>query len=582
MACNTTLVFQLYTAREALPVAGARVTLYDPETRAARTLTTDASGKTVPVCLEAPQKALSLSPDSSELPYRVYDARISAPGYCPVTVEDIQIFAQTEALEKIALCPIPEANERVCSEEVIAIPQNTLREKPNQFPEGFEGDMMILREVTVPEYITVHLGAPEDGAAKDVSVNFADYIKNVASGSLYPTWPENALRANILAEISFALNRVFTEWYPGQGYRFDLTSSAEYDQPYTYGRNIYGNISRIVDEIFREYIRQPNVTSPYFALSCNGLNEDCTGMSQWGTVMLAKSGYTPLNILRNAYGNEIELVNAGARLEVPEEYPGTPLKAGMTSGTVGTMKMQLARVRRNYPAIPAFDATDNRFSAATQTAVRTFQRVFSLTPDGVVDEATWNRLGMVYSAVLRLENLAAIALPLPDERPAKPLRLGDNGEPVKLLQYLLSVVGTYCEWLRPVTVDGIFGPETERELTAFQRYAALPADGVVSPAAWEALYKAFFAVAAASGLMVPYPGKALREGDKGDNVRLMQTDLRALAAVYPLPLIEADGIFGPLTAEAVRAFQRLFGLTPDGVIGPATWERITLTRQMLR
>lgn len=582
MACETLLVFQLSTAREALPVSGAQVTVTDPETGASRTQTTNTSGRTTPLCLSAPPEALSLVPDSASLPYKKYNARIEAEGYFPVSIEGIEVFTGQESIQEVEMTPSGEGRTRAGEEVRIEIPENALRQTRQRAPEGFRGDPQILGEVFVPAYITVHLGAPDNTAARNVSVSFPDYIKNVASSEIYPTWPEAALRANILAQISFAQNRIFTEWYPSQGYNFNITNNTNYDQFYVYGRNIYANISRIVDDIFNQYVRRQGAANPLFTEYCNGTTVTCRGLSQWGTVSLANNGFTPLGILKNYYGNNIEIATANATRAIATSYPGTALRAGSRAEAVRTIETQLNRIRQNYPAIPAIANVDNSFTAETEAAVRAFQRIFNLSPDGIVGRATWNRLSYVYASVLRLAELGGEGVPLPNERPTSVLRLGSTGDEVRAAQYLLRVAAQYYAAVEPVEIDGIFGPATQQQVINFQRLRGLTPDGIIGRNTWAALYDVFYEIAETTGLRVPYPGSLLRQGSRGSNVRLMQEYLNAIARVYPLPSITADGVYGSRTANAVSAFQQLFGLQPDGIIGPLTWERIVAVRLLVR
>ena len=337
-----------------------------------------------------------------------------------------------------------------------------------------------------------------------------------------------------------------------------------------------------MDEIYDQYIRRQGVLNPLFAQYCNGTTVTCEGLSQWGTVSLANNGYTPLGILRYYYGSDIQLATASEQRPIGSSYPGSPLRVGSTGEAVRTLETQLNRIRRNYPAIPAISNVDTTFTAETQAAVRAFQRIFNLTPDGIVGPATWNKIAYIYAAVLRLAQLGSEDIPLPGERPSNLLRQGSTGSEVRLAQYLLRVISVYYQQVPPIEVDGIFGPATENAVRAFQRMQGLSADGIIGPLTWEALYDVFLGIAETTGLGVAYPGTPLRSGSRGDNVLLIQDYLNTIARAYPLPLITADGIFGPATQNAVRAFPRLFGLTEDGIVGPRTWERIVAVRLLLR
>ena len=581
MPNSATLIFQLYSGREALPVEGAVVTVTSPDTGRVMTLISNSSGRTPPIRVYAPPKEESLDPNFQGLPYSLYNARVQAQGYTPSVIRGIQMFDDEESVVSLEMNPQPIGRDRIEQDEY-DIPENGLLLTNDRQPEGPSQDTpsgRVLTEVYIPRYITVHLGAPS-ASAQNVTVDFAYYIKNVASSEIYPTWPENAIRANIYAQISFALNRIFTEWYPSRGYDFNITNNTGYDQYYVPGRNIFSNISRIVDEIFTTYVRRPGALNPYFTEYCNGTTVTCSGLSQWGTVSLAENGYTPLGILRYYYGN-VELAQTTDVRNIQSSYPGYVLQTGSTGAAVSTIQRQLNRIRRNYPAIPAISPVDGVFGSETRAAVQAFQRIFNLTPDGIVGRATWNRISNIYVAVTRLAELGGESEPLPSDRPGGVLRQGDRGEYVQLAQYFLRVISNYYYAVRPINIDGIFGPATKNAVTDFQKHFGLSADGIIGPATWSSLYNVFMGIADTSGLVVPYPGYLLREGSRGDNVRLMQEYLRTISQRYPIPTIVPDGIFGPATKNAVTAFQRTFGLVPDGIIGKNTWDRIVAVRLLM-
>lgn len=584
MLCSGTLVFEIYTAREALPIPGAAATLTDPETGEKLHFISDVDGRTPPVCLQAPDVDLSLSPNPGAQPYKQYNARIEAEGYIPVTVEGVQLFPGIESVLPVEMQPIPRGREAQEGEQDFEIPPNALEQEREGTPEGpEEGGVAprILSSVYIPEYITVHLGTPNNTSARNVTVSFPDYIKNVASSEIYPTWPESALRANIYAQMSFALNRIYTEWYRSRGYSFDITNSTAYDQYYVPGRNIFANISNIVDDMLGEYLRRPGTVNPFFAEYCNGTTVTCQGLSQWGTVPLAQNGYTPLNILKRYYGNNIEIDSTNDIRPIESSYPGTALRLGSSSSAVRTIESQLNRIRRNYPSIPAISNVDNNFTSETEAAVKAFQRIFNLTADGVVGRSTWNRISYIYVAVKRLAELDSEGEPLPSERPTLVLREGSTGNYVRLAQYFLRVISNFYDEVRPIEIDGIFGPATKAAVQDFQRRFGLTADGIIGPATWNSLYNVFLGAARDSGLTEDYPGYLISEGSRGDNVWLIQSYLNTISRRYAIPSIAADGIFGPATRQAVIAFQQLFGLTPDGIVGKNTWDRIMMVRLLL-
>jgi len=340
----------------------------------------------------------------------------------------------------------------------------------------------------VPERITVHLGPP-DSNASNVTVSFVDYVKNVASSEIYPTWEESALRANILAIVSFALNRIYTEFYRSRGYSFDITNSTAYDQFFVNGRSYFENISRLVDELFNDYLRRPGFVEPLAAKFCNGTTVTCEGLSQWGSQNLALQGFTSNQILRNYYGNVETVMNAPVR-GIASSYPGTPLQAGSSGPNVVTIQVALTRIAQNYPAIPKIPETDGIFGPRTEASVRTFQRVFNLNEDGVVGPATWYAIVRLYTAVTELSELRsqgqqfyAINWAPPDS-----LRLGSTGEKVRLLQYMLSTLSEYIDNIPPINIDGIYGSATQSAVLAAQRRFRLPETGSVDARTWDEIY----------------------------------------------------------------------------------------------
>ena len=340
----------------------------------------------------------------------------------------------------------------------------------------------------IPQQITVHLGPP--GAdAENITVSFVDYVKNVASSEIYPTWEESALRANILAIVSFALNRVYTEFYRSRGYDFDITSSTAYDQYFVKGRSYFDNVSRIVDELFNDYLRRPGFVEPLAAKFCNGTTVTCEGLSQWGSQNLALQGLNSTQILKNYYGN-VEIVNNAPIRGITSSYPGYPLRRGTTGPSVVVIQTELNRISQNYPAIPKVPNVDGIFGVRTENAVRKFQEVFNLTPDGVVGPATWYALIRLYTAVTSLSELRSLGQKFYINSWAlnNPIRQGDTGVRVEHLQYMLSVLAAYIQQIPPLTIDGIFGPRTRDAVIAAQRLFGLPETGVVDSETWNEIY----------------------------------------------------------------------------------------------
>ncbi len=433
----------------------------------------------------------------------------------------------------------------------------------------------------IPERITVHLGAPNENA-ENVTVSFPEYIKNVASSEIFPTWPENSLRANIYAIITFALNRIYTEWYRLKGYDFDITSVTQYDQKFIKNREIFENISQLTDELFNDYVRRQGSIEPLFTQFCNGTTVTCEGLSQWGTVDLAKQGYTPYEILQYYYGNDIDIItNAEVRTNTPS-YPGIELRVGTFGNDVRTIQVQLNRISRNYPAIPKISAVDGAFGVQTENAVREFQRIFNLPQTGVVNEATWYKIAYIYTSVKRLAELNSEGLSLEEveKQFTENLVPGMQNQQVRNLQYFLAVIGAYYESVTPVEITSYYGPETENSVKSFQRVFGLPETGFVNRSVWLDIYRAYLGIVESVPIdrdddVILFQGRILKEGMSGEDVRRLQEYLSYINQSYPnIPAVNNTGYFGPLTRSSVLAFQRQFGLTQNGLVGAAVWNAI--------
>ena len=434
----------------------------------------------------------------------------------------------------------------------------------------------------IPATITVHLGTPDNAAAPNVTVGFPDYIKNVASSEIYPTWPEEAIKANILAQISFALNRVFTEHYPAQGYDFDITNSTAYDQSYVNERDTFENIDRIVDDIFNDYLRRPGTLEPLFAQYCDGSQVTCDGLSQWGTVPLAEDGLSAFEILTSFYGPDLEIVENADVADIPDSYPGVPLRLGDSSQEVEEKQIQLNRISRNYPAIPKIPVVNGSFGESTQEAVKAFQSIFGLASDGVISKATWYKIYMIYTAVKRLSELDSEGL-IADELPqlyVRELKEGDTGDFVYLVQYYLAVIAAFYDTVPPVEITGNYTPNTSSAVRSFQQTYGIPITGNVDFATWRDIYRAYRGIVINSpqteGGTLRYPGLQLRYGSQGESVSALQTYLNTISKTYSsIPTLPVTGFYGRQTEAAVSAFQQLFGLTQTGSVDPFTWETIT-------
>ncbi len=435
----------------------------------------------------------------------------------------------------------------------------------------------------IPEQITVHLGAPDSDAA-NVTETFADYIKNVASSEVYPTWPREALKANILAQISVALNRVYTEFYRSRGYNFDITSSPAYDQTYVYGRDIFSNISEIVDEIFDSYIRREEFIEPLFAEFCDGVEVTCNGLEQWGSVNLAEEGRDYFSILQNYYGNDIVLEENVPVDNIPTSAPAVTLREGDTGRDVELIQRKLNRISTNFPGIPKIYPADGFFDRSTTDAVRKFQEVFNLDPDGLVGRATWNQIQFIYNAVKKLYTVNSEGLRVTDvtTRYTENLSEGSSGDGVLTIQYYLAYISLFVQTVTEPTVDGDFGPGTANAVRSFQKTYGLPETGVVDRATWDRIENIYYEFISqidfefSGGRILPFPGRVLREGIEGSDVRVLQEYLNLISENYPeIPRVNVDGVFGPSTAEQVRQFKRVFDIpgAPDRVNAPA-WNAI--------
>ncbi|MBQ0010999.1 MAG: peptidoglycan-binding protein [Ruminococcus sp.] len=431
----------------------------------------------------------------------------------------------------------------------------------------------------IPETITVHLGAPNTNA-RNVTVTFPDYIKNVASSEIYPTWPESAIRANIYAQISFALNRIYTEYYRSAGYDFDITNNTAFDQAFVYEREIFENISRIVDEIFNSYIRREGAIEPLYALYCNGTTTTCNGLSQWGSVSLANEGNGAFDILQNYYGDTIELVTNAPIEGIRPSVPGGFLRLGSIGNEVRFLQVRLNRISANYPAIPKIQPVDGIFGPETEDAVRAFQRIFNLDVDGVVGPATWYKVQFIFNAVKRLNELESEGITLDDVSNQFPRTLepGSSGIGVTTVQYYLRVIATFNPLIPDVELTGYYGDETTEAVSAFQSVYGIPVTGIVDEETWDSMFDVYYGLVSSLtenevGVVgIPFPGRYLRLGSAGDDVTALQTYINAASQLYgQIPEIPVTGVFDENTRDAMYAVQALFDLPISGVVGPVAW-----------
>ncbi|MDD6657091.1 MAG: peptidoglycan-binding protein [Lachnospiraceae bacterium] len=392
-----------------IPIKNATVKIYaerqsaDQERVLVETLNTNESGQTDRIVLPTPPRSLSQEP-SEIRPYAEYDMEISAEGYEPVSITGSEVMSDELAVQNVEMNPIEEPN---LVQSDIFIPDHTLygeyeaKIPEEEIKEVNESGEIVLSRVVIPEYVVVHDGRPEDRYAKNYYVRYKDYIKNVASSEIYSTWPEQAIYANVLCIMSFTLNRVYTEFYRGKGYDFTITSNTAFDQKWIYGRNIYENISYVVDSIFNNFLSRPGVSQPIFTSYCDGNRVTCEGLSQWGSKYLADQGYSAIEIIRYYYGNDMFINSTNYISGIPSSYPGYDLTVGSRGAKVLQMQQQLNRIAQNYPAIPRI-AADGIFGVNTKRAVETFQGIFLLPQSGIVDYPTWYQISNVYVAVTRI------------------------------------------------------------------------------------------------------------------------------------------------------------------------------------
>jgi peptidoglycan hydrolase-like protein with peptidoglycan-binding domain len=579
-----TLKVQVHTADDALPVEGVNILIKDKSGRVLYTLVTDRMGNTKKVSLYAPDKNRTLSPDAPGPYYGAYDVEMRKSNYVTLIEKDVQIFDTIDAYLPINYEPSPTGKEVV---NTVAIPPGLLHSAAQRHQE--KPEHATLPEVKVPDYIVVKLGTPTS-SARTVRVKFTDYIKNVTSSEIYPTWPVNSLKANIHAIVTFTLNRIFTEWYKSRGQSFDITNSTQFDMAFVENRDIFANIAALVDEYFNAYARRIGFRDPFFTEFCNGTTSTCPGMSQWGTVTLANQGLTPLQILRSFYPRDLDVVRTNNIGTVRETYPGSPLSQGSQGANVQKMQNYLNRIRVNFPLIPSINP-DGVFGSQTVNAVRVFQNTFSLSQTGTIDRGTWYKIIQIFVAVTKLAELTSegLRIGIGENPPTSTIREGSRGPDVIQLQFLLNYISQYYSDIQPVIQDSVFGRTTRDSVVAFQRKFDLIQDGVVGSATWRLLYQVYKNIQSGIGIVPAppvsppsppssspaYPGAPLRVGSRGDNVLLIQQRLNKISGKYPsIPRLKEDGIFGSGTQSAVIAFQRIFGLAADGVIGPLTWNRI--------
>ncbi|MCL2827215.1 MAG: peptidoglycan-binding protein [Oscillospiraceae bacterium] len=592
------LTIHATTGDDALPVPNAHVTVADTDGTLLYEAETDTGGMTQPFEIIAPSVTLTLDPHYQGSAYATVTVRVRALGFVTEHIHGVEIVDTQTAILPVHMEPVADEPNPVTDNYIQISEIGLLARPPYQDQVPLPGTLYpprtrALPEVVIPDFITVHLGAPTNAAARNIRVRFADYIKNVTSSEIFSTWPRNSLLANIHAIVTFALNRVFTEWYPSRGFHFDITNNTQFDMAYREGGPIFQSISDLVDAYFNVYIHRAGFINPWPARFCAGPSGACQhgGMSQWGTVTLANQGLTPLQILRRSYPNDIVLTQSNNIGGIPITFPGHVLTIGSSGDAVRRIQNYLNRIRVNFPSIPRIENPNGVFGADTAAAVREFQRINGLTVDGVVGRATWNRITMIFVAVSRLAELdtEGIRDSIGQNPPHVVLSQGSRGQHVLELQYILNVIAAFYDVVPTVIQDGVFDARTRNAVIEFQRNFGLVADGVVGPLTWNQLYAVYRGInqnvtippvivppTPPPGIILPpYPGTLIRIGATGQNVRIIQEYLNVIGQRYPnIPPLAVDGIFGTRTESSVIAFQREFGLVPDGIVGPITWGEI--------
>lgn len=526
---------------------------------------TNKQGLTESIPLFTVDKSLSLDPESAELPFYAYLVKVTKPEYREETRTNVIIFdGETTNLTVAMRSLIDLAAVR---EEVQTQPVDALFGSPFfPFP-------------IIPITISVKLGAP-DSDAKVIIVKYVDYIKNVVSCEIFPTWPVEAIRANIYAIQSLALNRVYTEWYRERGYDFQITSSTAFDMKFKEGQAVFSNISDLVDTTFAQYVNRIGFIEPLFTAFCDGKKVKCDGLHQWKTVDYANLGYDALKILQQFYGENIEIFTSALIQEVAESFPGD-LKIGSAGPKVFLMQIYLIRISLTYPSIPQPFPLDGVFDDTFEESVKQFQRIFHLPVTGVIDRDTWYKISFFYHAVKRSgeivsEGYVSLLDYLETPQTVKP---GDRGVQVQRLQYALNVISQYVDDMSFIKMDTNYGPKTKQQVSIFQKHVGLPQTGIVDPKTWEYLkqyYHDAVTILPSTFELADFPGHHLTIGDEGLAVMAMQRSMNVIAKSYrTIPEVNQQGVFDQAMEDQVKAFQAEFNLPVTGIIDQKTWDMVT-------
>ena len=438
---------------------------------------------------------------------------------------------------------------------------------------------MATRYPIVPRNITVHLGKPDE-SARNITVSFTDYISNVASSEIYPTWPKEALKANIYAIISFTMNRVYNEWYRSKGYNFDITNSPIYDQAFKENRSTYENINNIVEEIFNNYVVKGKGIEPYFTTYCDGRNTTCNGLSQWGSVTLANQGKNYLEILKYYYGNDISIKYDAEVGDNTMGYPGYVVGLGNAGNPVLLIQRDLRRIRKNYPAIPDITNTLGIYDTETENAVKKFQEIFSLPVTGKVDKATWYKIKYIYTSVKKLSDLYSEGLTT-DEATflyEDELNYGDTGIEVEYIHYFLDAIAFLDPDIPRLKTNSIYNDNSITMVKAFQSKYNLPVTGVFTYTDWKVLkdiYDKILKNLNNDYVNDLYPDYFLTRGSSGEDVLRLQRYLLTICRYdHSIPGVRVNGIFDELTEKSVLKLQKDYGLDTNGIVGPLLWRKV--------
>lgn len=434
----------------------------------------------------------------------------------------------------------------------------------------------------IPEYITVHIGEDLE-SDNNINVSFVEYIKNVASGEIYPNWPEEAIKANVYAIISFTLNRIYNEWYRSQGYNFDITSSSKYDQSFQENRQFFENIFVIVDQIFNEYIVRDGQVQPLFAAYCDGKNTKCEGLSQWGSATLANQGLDALQILKRYYGNDIKIVNSDNISNVDESFPGYEIVLGDAGNYIKQVKTELNRIGRNYPAIPIIIDDSVYFNVEMLDAVKKFQEIFNLPVTGNIDFATWYKIKYVFNAVKNISSVYSEGIHLEEVELKYPMLLneGDSGIYIRDLNYYLNAISYFNPEI-PYRLEGdVFSKNTKDDVLAFQRINNLEETGYVDAETWKYIKTVYNDYINSTPSKCFYnrneffPGRYLSFGMEGADVLNLQRFLYLICNdSHDISGVVVSGEFDSLTRKSIIELQNKFGLNPTGVVTAETWRLI--------